>query len=112
MKNVPTSKTINIGRDFSRFPVGRYLRDGDSNGQLFREDHLTPAITNYDEVVIELDDALGYGSSFLEEAFGGLIRVGRDQRELKKKLKLQSSDDSLKNEIWQYIDEASAHKAI
>ena len=105
-----TTVTIDVGRQFSRFPVGRYLGDGESNGQKFREDVLTPALTRYEKVVVDLDSALGYGSSFLEEAFGGLVRAGRNKDEILRRIELVSTDDSLKMEILQYIDDAARDK--
>jgi len=101
-----TLKVINIGKQFSRYPVGRYRADGDSNGEKFREDVLRPLLVMRDDVVIEFDDALGYGSSFLEEAFGGLVRSGFKADDLLKRLTLNTADDSLKKEIISYIKEA------
>ena len=67
-------KEIHIAEDFSDVPYGRYDEDGPDNGQRFREEHLLDAIRDYDEVHVYLDGAMGYGSSFLDEAFGGLYR--------------------------------------
>jgi len=102
---------INIGKQFSRFPAGRYIGDGDSCGQKFREDWIVPAISVGTKVAIEFDDALGYGSSFLEEAFGGLVRSGFSKARLKDLLKLVTSDESLKIEVEQYIDDAVEPRA-
>lgn len=98
--------TINIGKDFSRYPVGRYRQDGDANGERFREDFLRPKMAMGSRVRIEFDDALGYGSSFLEEVFGGLVRSGLSPEELGRSLEFISSDDSLLAEIRSYIVEA------
>ena len=68
---------ISIADDFSRFPAGRYSNDGDFNGTRFREEILAPRLKGLKElerVVVSLDGVAGFGSSFLEEAFGGLIR--------------------------------------
>lgn len=102
-----TTVTIDVGRQFSRFPVGRYIGDGESNGQKFREEVLLPALTRADKLRIELDAALGYGSSFLEEAFGGAIRAGISKSELLWKVELITGDESLKLEILQYIEDAA-----
>ncbi|MBH1510730.1 STAS-like domain-containing protein [Stenotrophomonas maltophilia] len=67
-------KTIDISRDFSKVPAGRFITDGDFSGEIFRDKLLVPALHEYDKVQIILDNTAGYGSSFLEEAFGGLIR--------------------------------------
>jgi hypothetical protein len=99
--------TINVGKDFSRFPVGRYLADGDSNGERFREQCLRPALVRAEKVEIVFDDALGYGSSFLEEAFGGLVRNGYSAAALLAKLILTTGDDSLREEVEQYIRDAA-----
>lgn len=62
-----------------RYPAGRFRDDGQFSGQAFREDHLTPlwrsALVSGELVAVHLDGTLGYGSSFLEEAFGGRRRT-------------------------------------
>jgi hypothetical protein len=50
-----------------------------------------------------LDGARGYGSSFLEEAFGGLIRVGFSADNVLSRFELKSQDESLVEEIKGYI---------
>ncbi|UZD90331.1 STAS-like domain-containing protein [Cognatishimia activa] len=67
---------INIAEDYTEFPGGRYVEDGDGNGTTFREEYLLPAMKRNDDDVVSviLDGAAGYPSSFLEEAFGGLVR--------------------------------------
>tara|TARA_R110002020_G_scaffold10801_22_gene41093 strand:- start:17021 stop:17338 length:318 start_codon:yes stop_codon:yes gene_type:complete len=69
-------RTINVARDFSKFPAGRYKAKGKGSGQEFRDKFLVPALDAKERVIIELDGAAGYPPSFLEEAFGGLVRLG------------------------------------
>ncbi len=97
---------VNIGRSFSRFPAGRYLADGPASGEKFREEVLRPLLVAGRSIRIELDDALGYGSSFLEEAFGGLVRSGYESSDLLGRISFGSFDDSLVDEITAYIREA------
>lgn len=99
---------INVSKDFSEYPAGRYRDDGDFSGEVFREDVLIPKLKNYDIVEINLDGSMGYGSSFLEEAFGGLVRLKKFTRDaLHKKLKFNYKEDPIViDEIWQYIDSA------
>ena len=68
--------TINIAEDYTRHPNGRYIEDGKGNGTGFRKEFLRPAMENKNvsAVNVVLDGAKGYPSSFLEEAFGGLVR--------------------------------------
>jgi hypothetical protein len=66
--------------DFAPSPGGRYVSDGEFSGEWFRDVILAPALSAAqsasDILVVELDGTSGYGSSFLEETFGGLIRRG------------------------------------
>lgn len=95
---------INLGQQFARYPAGRYLTDGPFSGQKFREDFLIPALLGADpEIEITLSDARGLKSSFLEEAFGGLVRLGYDPNELLRRFKFVSRDPSLPEEIEEYI---------
>ncbi len=99
--------TINIAKQFSKYPGGRFLEDGDFSGQGFREELLVPALREYAQVTVELDGTLGYGSSFLEEAFGGLIREeGFYYEDLKDRLRLVAKSDMLPYTIDRYMQEA------
>lgn len=99
---------INVAKDFSRYPTGRFMKNGKTSGEEFREKLLIPSLQSFELVQIELDGTIGYGSSFLEEAFGGLVRkLNLDSNQLKKRLNLVSDDSSLIQEINEYIDEAS-----
>ena len=66
--------SINIAHDFTPYPGGRYPEDGKGNGTTFREVFLLPILQNGDRADIVLDGAAGYPSSFLDEAFAGLVR--------------------------------------
>lgn len=86
-------KTIKIGVDFTQTPIGRYRDDGPYSGQVFREDVLMPSLRENDKVIVDLAGVEGYGSSFLEEVFGGVIRSGEFTAEmLRDKLSIISSD--------------------
>ncbi|MCP3467991.1 STAS-like domain-containing protein [Bradyrhizobium sp. CCGUVB23] len=71
--------TISIASDFSPSPAGRTPADGPFNGQRFREEFLIPALQaatgSGEKVTVNLDGAYSYSSSFLEEVFGGVVRV-------------------------------------
>ena len=74
--NGPT-KTIVIARDFSKFPAGRFREDSDASATAFRDDLLVAALNNGDDVEVVFDGVAGFAASFLEEAFGGLVREHR-----------------------------------
>lgn len=102
-----TTQKVSIAKDFSRFPAGRYPTDGKFPGEVCRRRHLVPALKEFDAVVVDLRGTLGFGSSFLEEAFGGLIREeGFSADDLHARLSFVSDDGSLETEIWAYIDAA------
>ena len=100
------TKVIDIAKDFSRYPAGRYLDDGPFNGQLFRDSFLVPALNSGEGVEICFDGARGYGSSFLEEAFGGLCRAGYKKEKIEDVFDFKSSDPSLVLEVKEYINNA------
>lgn len=99
-------RVINIAAEFSKTPAGRYLTDGPFSGELFREQVLLPALQSNLPVTVNLDGTLGYGSSFLEEAFGGLIRKGLRHSDLKSQLRILSSRKFYEGRIWKYISDA------
>ncbi|MCX7091895.1 MAG: STAS-like domain-containing protein [Methylobacter sp.] len=101
-----TTTIIDIGQDFSRYPAGRYKTDGPFSGEIFRAQFLVPVLDNNEHAIIELDGTAGYGSSFLEEAFGGLVRLGYSSAQIKTAVTLHSEDPSLLEEIEEYILDA------
>lgn len=97
--------TLSVAQDFSRFPAGRSVADGPFPGENFRK--LLVSALEKGPVIVQLDGTLGYGSSFLEEAFGGLVRkCGFGAADLRKRMTIESSDPSLEAEIWSYISDA------
>jgi STAS-like domain of unknown function (DUF4325) len=103
---------ISVAKDFTRFPAGRFIKNGDTSGEAFREKYLIPHIQSGEEILVELDGVVGYGSSFLEEAFGGLVRQTRiPATEILKKMKLFSKDPALISEIKGYIKDADSSKS-
>jgi hypothetical protein len=101
---------ISIAREFSDTPWGRHPEDSDFCGENFREKHLLTALRNADndKVVVDLDGVEGLGSSFLEEAFGGLVSQGcfsREQLAVKLEITTTKPEFSMYKElIWQYIN--------
>jgi len=61
--------------DFTKYPGPRFKKLGPNSGEEFREDYLVEALKKDSEVSVNLDGVIGYGSSFLEEIFGGIIRA-------------------------------------
>jgi hypothetical protein len=104
-----TEAVVSVAKDFSRFPAGRYLSDGPYSGQAFRERYVEPQLRNGNSLTIDLDGVLGYGSSFLEEAFGGLVRCGFSVDQVLSHLKFLSRvDPSVEREIKSYITQGGA----
>ena len=99
-------KKIHIAEEFSRYPAGRYIKDGPFSGELFRKKFLEPNLKAQETITIDLDGTRGYGSSFLEEAFGGLVRQGHSKEDLKKRLKINTENQSLVTEIFDFIENA------
>lgn len=100
---------INIGKDFSVYPAGRYKTDGKASGERFREDFLIPALISGEIIIIHMDDTRGYDSSFLEEAFGGIFRIQKtlEFETVNSRVKLISDDQFLINEVIGYMKDAS-----
>jgi len=101
---------INIAKDFSDVPSGRYRTDGPASGEAFREDILRPALINNPVVTVELDGTEGYNSSFLEEAFGGLVRKRYLAKgDARKRLIIEAKTDAYKHyqvAAYRYIEKA------
>ena len=103
-----SNKTISVAVDFSPSPAGRYRSDGPYPGEAFREDLLLPALRAHESVTVEFDGTDGFGSSFLEEAFGGLVREGFTEEMLRRRLHIKSSRRSYEARVWGYIQTGGA----
>ena len=88
------------------------MKEGKFSGQEFRTSLLLPklkqAIAAKCQLEVDLDGAAGYGTSFLEESFGGLIREDKvDLATIKQAVKFVSTEEpSLLDEIEQYLQDA------
>lgn len=102
--------SLNVANDFYPRPAGRYTSDGKHSGEAFRSLLLEPKLITLNEndiLVVDFTGVTMAGSSFLEEAFGGLVRVSRFNKEkLLRQLNIISPREVIKERIIQYIKEA------
>lgn len=72
-------KVLNVASEFSPVPMGRFRKDGDKSGEAFRDDLLYPqiseAINKKEILAVDFEGMKGLSGSFLDEAFGGLVRL-------------------------------------
>jgi hypothetical protein len=103
---------ISIAKDFSTSPGPRYIDEGPFSGQQFREEILRPklgeALEQKCQLQITLDGTAGYGTSFLEESFGGLIREDKIPYDvIKKTIQFVSNEEpELVDDIEEYLADA------
>lgn len=64
---------FSIAQKFSRYPGPRYQWQGPHSGETFRGQLVRLLRSHSGRIRILLDGTTGIGSSFLDEAFGGLI---------------------------------------
>lgn len=104
--------TFNVTKQFSRTPSARIAKEGKYPGSELRN-IITPlikkAIKEKGTFTIILDGAAGYGTSFLEEVFGGLVRIEHiPYQDLVRTLNIVSDEEpELIEEIWDDIKEAA-----
>ena len=90
-------------------PGPRFKSQGEGSGEEFRENHLVPAfeeaLRNGESLYVNMDGAnCGYPTSFLEEAFGGLVRRFEKDK-VKKVLVIECvTEPLLVQEIEYYMD--------
>ena len=86
---------INIAEEFTDSPGARFRKDGEFSGEQFREDLLIPRLNTLkpDEILeINFDGVFGFPPSFLEEAFGGLMRKIDNPEKVEKKLRFIANE--------------------
>ncbi len=112
-KNKRERVVLRLVEEYSDSLGCRYEHEAPFSGERFRKDFLRPrlndAIWKNQVLVVDLDGAFGYACAFLEEAFGGLIRVdGENLKEIEPHLEIVSNEEpGLVEEIKNYMKEAS-----
>lgn len=97
-------KTLSFVSDFTDCPGGRHRVNSDKSGEEFREDILIPAFDSNERVVLNLNGAFGYPSSFLDEVFGKLVDM-RGEKSVREKLEIVLNDDPVSlREIEEIIE--------
>ncbi|MCG7565080.1 STAS-like domain-containing protein [Pseudoalteromonas sp. CnMc7-15] len=107
---------IDIASDFSPKPFGRDEEDKTKfHGKRFREEFLAPNFKKNptEDIEVYLDGVeRGYGSSFFEEAFAGLIRQGVSYSDVKNRLKIITKNKDYFDEIWEYIEDERENEGV
>lgn len=98
---------LNIAKDYTKTPGGRYSSEGEFSGENFRENLLKPRYLESkrlgERLTVVLDGGFGYAPSFIEEAFGGLARELRNEN-IKQNIEIVSNEDvSWIKKIDEYI---------
>lgn len=105
---------VGVAKDFHPYPGGRFPRHGEGNGETFRKVFLFPVLSVGQHLEVVFDDASGFPASFLEEAFGGLVRDGLELSQIKKLLTISVTDpdnDIYRDEAWQYVEDEALRSA-
>lgn len=109
---------LKVATSFTNTPGGRFLTDGLYSGEEFRLKVLAPSyktcLMENKKLIIDLDGSYGYSAGFLEESFGGLIRMGFSYKDILDRIDFISKDDpELIQTIKIYIlDEAKRQVSV
>lgn len=99
-------------KDFSIVPGSRELDEGKKahSGEEFRNVFLEPEfkkiLNNDSKLIVNLDGTIGYGTSWLEEVFGGLARIYGSEIVKNKLLFISEEEPYLIDDINEYIKDA------
>lgn len=100
---------IKIASEFTKTPGPRNRTEGEFSGEQFREEILCTKLEkafNEDlKLIVDLDGTYGYGTSFLEEAFGGVARIYGADKVLKHIKFISNEEPYLINDITGYIND-------
>ncbi len=100
-----SEKRISLAQNFSRHIGPRYVAQGPFSGEKFRK-VLLAELAKSDVLVVDLDGTTGIGSSFLDEAFGGLVFAeGMSKADVRRRVKVKSDlDESYLLTVKEAID--------
>jgi hypothetical protein len=101
---------LSIAAEFSRTPGPRTRAEGEHSAEEFLETGLlrrfNEAVASQGVLFVDLDGGYGYGTSFLEEAFGGLARRKGVQLVLDHVTFKSEEEPYLVDDVLSYIREA------
>lgn len=103
---------IILVKEFSVTPGSRELDEGKRahSGEDFRNNFLDPAFNKIlktdQKLIVDLDGTIGYGTSWLEEVFGGLARKYGKDIVLSKLSFISLEEPYLIDDIIDYIENA------
>lgn len=108
--------SISVADDYSPYVMGRFPSDSKYNGEGFREKHLIPALEKLlsgeeDKLIVDLNGTYSPDPSFLEEAFGGAVRVLRKQgcalieKMWQTQVEIIDDDEAQRQEVLTYISD-------
>ena len=103
---------VSVAKDFNDRPGGRFPWEGPNSGEDFREKVLAHRYREARgagaDLIVDLDGTSGYASSFLEEAFGGMIRKRYAEKEdlLRRLTILSGAQPKWVERVRRYIGQA------
>lgn len=92
---------IKISTDYSNKPYNRIMGGNFRDSILIKK--YAEAECNNDILEIDFDDCYGFGTSFLEEAFGGMVRKYHKHGMLKRIKFISTEDETIPDIIKRYI---------
>lgn len=100
---------VNIAEQYTKTPGGRYVSLGPFSGEEFRKKFLMEPLRQGKRLRVELDGVRGYGSSFLEEAFGGAVReLQLEPKDAMRRIQIVTTVESWKLDVEDCILNAHA----
>jgi hypothetical protein len=102
---------LSVAKEFSLTPGARKREDGEDSGEQFLDECLAPKYREARKqgavLFVDLDGTGGYGTSFLEESFGGLQRMYPAENILDH-IEIKTEDEPYqKADIERYVAEAN-----
>lgn len=101
---------LNVARDFYKRPAARNIVDGEYSGELFRDilkQKIDEALSKNEKLEVDFSEVTMAGSSFLDEAFGGMVRQKKiTADDFINLLIIKTKKDSWRVEILSYIRDA------
>jgi hypothetical protein len=95
--------------EFTETPGSRYKIEGPFSGEEYRDSIVEPKFLEAEgsqkKLLVNLDGPLGYGTSFLEEVFGGLARKYGAKRVLDGINFISEEEPYLIDDIQKYVED-------
>jgi len=94
-------------KEFTKYPGGRYEKDGPFSGEQFRKEVLEPVFSSGENIKIDFSGVLGVPPSFIDESFAEIAKKYGKEKFIATVEILSDDNSNLFKQIMIFVNKAT-----